>query len=83
VWRPGNGTWYIIESTTNNERHVPWGSPGDIPVAADYDADGETDVATFRPSTGIWNLILSSTDTMHYPQWGTSGDVPVPSAYNR
>ena len=35
IWRPGTGTWWIIQSATNTTRTVRWGEPGDTPVATD------------------------------------------------
>jgi hypothetical protein len=32
VWRPSNGTWYIIQSSNGAHVEQLWGSPGDIPV---------------------------------------------------
>ena len=51
VWRPSNGTWYILQSSNNKMISYQWGSSTDKPVPADYDGDGKTDVAVWRPGT--------------------------------
>jgi FG-GAP-like repeat len=51
VWRPSNGTWYVLKSSTGTMVVQQWGYPGDIPVPEDYDGDGKTDYAIWRPST--------------------------------
>jgi len=79
VFRPSNGTWYILPSATAPQQ-VVWGLNGDIPVPADYDGDGRIDVATFRPSNGVWYLNGSATG-FNLAQWGTSGDTPIPADY--
>ena len=49
-------------------------------MPADYDGDGDTDVAVFRPSSGVWFVRNGPT-----VQFGTSGDypLPLPSAVRR
>jgi hypothetical protein len=84
VWRPSNGTWYIVPSskpTTFTARQ--WGLQGDIPVPGDYDGDGITDIAAWRPSSGTWYVIPSSNPTTFIiRQWGSQGDIPVPGDYD-
>jgi hypothetical protein len=84
VWRPSNGTWFVLSSFDLSKYFVQqWGTNGDIPVPGDYDGDGITDYAVWRPSTGTWFIIPSSTPTEFIiQQWGSSGDIPVPGDYD-
>jgi hypothetical protein len=82
VFRPSNGTWYIIRSRHPNFPFIrQWGMTGDIPVPGDY--DGITDIAVWRPSNGTWYVIPSShPNTFISRQWGVQGDIPVPGDYD-
>jgi len=84
VWRPSNGTSFVIPSNTPSNFLVQqWGTLGDVPVRGDYDGDGIMDMAVWRPSSGTWFVLPSSkpgTSTMQ--QWGTAGDIPVPADYD-
>jgi len=83
VFRPSNGTWYILPSQTNGFYGFPFGQAGDQIAPADYDGDGKTDVAVFRGTVpGAGNLayfyILNSSDNSFRPvQFGATGDVPL------
>lgn len=77
-----DGDWYsrgVGASAPLTVYH--FGSPGDIPVAADYDHDGQTDYAVFRPSLGDWYFNLSGSGflALHF---GATGDIPVPADYD-
>jgi hypothetical protein len=59
VWRPndfyagGHGGWYIKYSTGSappgyGQMPIAFGDMGDMPVPADYDGDGRTDIAVWR-----------------------------------
>jgi hypothetical protein len=79
VWRGSEGgAWYIYG------RWGPqWGAPGDIPVPADYDGDGQTDAAIWRPGTGEWWVQLSASGGIpQVTQWGSSTDIPLPGDYD-
>ncbi len=51
VWRPSNGYWSSLRSTTGASHTYAWGTFGDSAIPADYDGDGQTDRAVFRP---VW-----------------------------
>jgi hypothetical protein len=77
VWRPSDGTWYVIDSATGSTRGVRWGQAGDIPVPGCYNTPNRTDFAVWRPSDGTWYVLDSVNLTERSQQWGTLGDIPV------
>ena len=84
VWRPGNGVWYVLQSSLPGTfKATQWGMGTDIPVAGDYDGDGKMDLAVWRPGTGVW-YILRSYESGAYisTKWGIADDIPVPGDYD-
>jgi uncharacterized delta-60 repeat protein len=81
VYRPSNGTWYVLNQTTNQYTGQQWGVSTDKPVAADYDGDGLADYAVYRPSNGTWYL-LRSRDGFVALQWGEAADKLVVGDYD-
>ncbi len=83
IWRPSTATWWVLKSNFYTAPNggtsfaQQWGQAGDVPIAADYDADGKADYTVWRPSNGTWYIIHSSTHTWFGWQWGLQGDVPV------
>jgi hypothetical protein len=88
VYRPSSGTWFSLDSSTNNAsyRYRGWGvqAQGDTPVPGDYDGDGIVDPTVYRPSSGTWFVLKSSTGYAQwtYFGWGNATDTPVPGDYD-
>ena len=84
VFRPSDGTWYVMQSGSNTFRATQFGQNGDKIVPGDYDGDGRTDFAVFRqtPQNGIWYILRSSDNAFRAVQWGLNTDKPVPGDYD-
>lgn len=91
VWRPSTGTWYIKNSSGTNVnstredgiQRITLGNSDDIPVPADYDGDGITDIAVRTPETFTWTIIGSSSgDTTSTVFGKNSADIPIPADYD-
>jgi secreted trypsin-like serine protease len=74
--------WWVRNSSGASWSFPTFGVVGDVPVPADYDADGRTDPAVFRPSNGTWYVLNSRTKTMTTRQWGQVGDKPRPGDFD-
>ena len=85
IFRPTGASgaeWWYQRSIDGQVPAIQFGSSTDIPVPADYTADGKTDIAFFRPSTGEW-FILRSEDYSYFAlPYGQPGDIPVPGDYD-
>jgi hypothetical protein len=83
IWRPSEGQWYILQSSTSYTQAVSyqWGLDGDIPMSNDFDGDGRSDLAIWRPANGTWYLRFSTSGYSYASakayQWGLPSDLPV------
>lgn len=82
VFRPSDGTWYVMQSGNNVFSAQQFGLASDRLTPGDYDGDGRTDLAVFRPSTGTWWISRSSDGVVTPTHWGVSTDRPVPGDYD-
>ncbi len=82
VFRPSNGTWYVMQSGSNTFRAQQFGTNGDRIVPGDYDGDGRTDFAVFRPSDSNWYILRSSDNSFSAVNWGLNTDKPVSGDYD-
>jgi hypothetical protein len=76
------GGWHICASRYGGYRFQQWGAKTDIPVPADYDGDGRTDIAVWRPSAGTWHILASGNTPIPVETLGQAGDIPVPGRYD-
>jgi hypothetical protein len=83
VFRPSNGTWFVLNSGTNTFTFTPFGQNLDIPVEGDFDGDARSDTAVFRPGVGTWFRLNSSTGQFVATQFGQNGDRLVPGDYDK
>jgi hypothetical protein len=82
IFRPSDGTWWVMQSGNNAVSVRQFGAMGDKIVPGDYDGDGRTDFAVFRPSTATWWIQRSSDNSFSTTQWGVSTDKLVPADYD-
>lgn len=85
----GQAAFYVNYSSSaaaSIDRIKVFGTPTDVIVPGDYDADGKTDLATIRGSGGqiLWNYEPSGAlDTIVSLTWGLSAtDFPVQGDYD-
>ncbi len=78
VYRPSNGVWYLLNSTSGFTA-THFGLSTDKLVPADFDGDGKTDVAVYR--NGTWFAQRSKAGFLGFT-FGAANDIPMPADFN-
>ena len=78
VYEPSTGDFRVLASIGGAVTATRWGLPGERPVQADHDGDGDTDMATWNPVTGAW-FIRTNGGGLRMVTLGQAGDVAVPA----
>ena len=82
VWR-NSGTFYSLNSSSNQLRVESFGAADDKPLPADYDGDGRADPAVWRGTNNIWYIRRSSDNQLVNYQFGNRAtDKPVQNDYD-
>jgi hypothetical protein len=86
VYRPSTRQFLLRNSNTAGAPDITkvFGATGDIPIAGDWNGDGETDIGVFRPSTHQFLLRIPAflgTNTVVI-NFGLTGDQPVVGDWN-
>lgn len=79
-FRPSNGSWNYIETSSDTVRTRFWGTNGDIPVVSSFAGNGRNEFGLFRPSDSTWYYQPNCCSNV-YLTWGAAGDIPVPAQY--
>lgn len=87
VFRPSDGTWYVLSSKTGNYFAVHWGMNGDVPVFGDdFNGDGKTDFVIYRPVqagnvSSVWWILYSNgsgaSGAANGVSFGSPTDIPL------
>jgi hypothetical protein len=83
VFRPSQGTWFVLNSGSNTFSAVPFGANGDQPVDGDFDGDQRSDVCIYRPSVSEFWVLRSSDGAAFAVPFGQPGDRPVTGDYDQ
>jgi hypothetical protein len=88
LFRPG-GNFFFLRNTNSTgfpDISVPFGAPGDLPLAGDWDGDGDTTIGLYRPSSS--SFFLRNSNTAGFPDIivsfgdGPGGDIPIVGDWN-
>ncbi|HEU4389657.1 MAG TPA: SBBP repeat-containing protein [Blastocatellia bacterium] len=100
VYRPSATDFLLRNSNTagNPDQTIDFGIAGDLPVAGDWDGDGDDEPGVFRPSAGQFLLrkvtvtivrpcftcppVTLTTVTVFTVNFGQAGDLPVVGDWN-
>lgn len=75
VYRPAAGLWVLRDAKTTTASVYPWGQANkDIPVVADFNGDGLSDLTVYREETGTWSHNFRNHHTSS-TIWGRPGDL--------
>ncbi len=82
VFRPATATWYTGSPYGHVATQFRFGSPSDIPVAAQYAGVSKpTVIAVFHPANSTWYEATASGAVAVRQPYGARGDIPVPAHY--
>lgn len=77
------GVW-TIEQPSGEPLRLALGAPGDVPVAADWEGDGQLEPGVYRPSANRWFIdrdLTGKADLVFALPGMQAGDIPVAGAW--